>query len=519
MSAPENNRPSVSVPLDDSCEPGVVAGSTTDDSSLGAGPLARGSLIVLVAQGLQSIRGIVLLPFITRLLSAGDYGLWVQAGTLTSLLAPIATLYLGSAVLRFFAAESSPRRVSSALIGVLITVTALSVLVAGATALARGGLASAFFEGQRIIVILAMASLLPECLASVCLAYFRTFRQMGRFSFFSVARPYVELVTLIILLLTGHTLLDLIAAMAIVRSVLTGVMMCVILRETGWSAPDFSPLPQYLRYSAPLMPTNLLLWVTNASDRFVIGYYLGAASVGFYNPGYALGSMVAFLSAPVMYVLPSFVYAHYDQGRTKLAADYISNTLLAVAVSGFLVTAVLGGLALPILSLLATSEMAQQGYLVTPFVALGVMAQLCTTVVSIAIGCVKKTHLAAYSALAGACLNLGLNIVFIPRYGIVAAAATTLIAMLVDLGIRVTLVRRHLLLNIQWWRLTKAAVAAVILGLGLFSLSVTGVAPLVGLLVLSPAIYLALLVGLRVVHIDDLIAARRFASQLIKERK
>ncbi len=193
-------------------------------SSLSTSALARGSLTVLFAQGLQSLRGVLLLPFITRMLSAGDYGLWVQAGTLTSLLSPIATLYLGNAILRFFAAETDPRGVAGAFHGVMVTVTALAVAVTGAALLGSAGVAAAFFEGQRYIVSLALASLLPECLASVCLAYFRTFRQMGRFSFFSVALPYVELVAIIILLLTGHPLEHIILAMAVVRAVLAGVI-------------------------------------------------------------------------------------------------------------------------------------------------------------------------------------------------------------------------------------------------------------------------------------------------------
>jgi O-antigen/teichoic acid export membrane protein len=481
--------------------------------------MAKGSLLVLLAQGLQSIRGIVLLPFITRMLSAGDYGLWVQAGTLTSLLAPIATLYLGSAILRFFAAASSPKQVTRSLAAVFVVVTTLSISVTLASVLGSGSLAAAFFEEQQAIVLLAMASLVPESLGAICLAYFRAFRQMGRFSFFSVARPYVELATLIVLLLTGHALIQLIIAMAIVRAALTGVMMVIVLRETGWATPDFSPLPQYLRFSVPLMPTNLMLWVTNASDRFVIGYFLGVASVGFYNPGYALGSMVAFLSAPVMHVLPSFVYAHFDRGQPDRAMQHVSNAISVVVITGLMMTAMFGGLALPILSLLATAEMAQRGYVVTAFVSLGVTAQVCTVVVSLALACVKKTHLAAYSALAGACLNLGLNIIFIPSYGIIAAAVTTLFAMLVDLGIRFRLAQRHVHLTIQWWRLAKAAVAAAILGFGLFALSPTSVVALLALLIISPAVYLALLLGFGILSISGLASGWQFATRLLKGGK
>ncbi len=486
------------------------------DPSLTTAALGKGSLTVLFAQGLQSVRAIVLLPFITRMLSAGDYGLWVQAGTLVSLLSPIATLYLGNAILRFFAAALEPRKVARSLAAVFAIVTALGVGLTLVAMLASGSLAAAFFEGQPVIVLLAMAGLLPDALGSICLAYFRTFRQMRRFSFFSVARPYVELVVLIVLLWTGHSLPQLLVAMIVVRSALTIVMIVLIVRETGWSRPDFSLLPNYLRFSVPLMPTNLMLWVTNASDRFVISYFLGVAAVGFYNPGYALGSVVAFVSAPIMYVLPSFVYAHFDQGRRERSVNYLANAILLVSVTGLFMTAVLGGLSLPILSLLATEEMAQHGYLVTPFVALGVTAQVCTIVVSIALGCVKKTHLMAYSALAAAGLNLGLNIIFVPRYGIVAAAVTTLIAMLVDLTIRLALARRHLPLAIDWLRLAKAMVAAGVLGSILFWLSPTGVVPLIGLTAITPVIFMALLLGLRVVSISDLEKGGEFIWRVTK---
>ena len=486
-----------------------------EDASLSMSALGKGSLMVLFAQGLQSIRGIVLLPFITRMLSAGDYGLWVQAGTLTSVLAPIASLYLGSAMLRFFAANASPRHAARTLAAMFIAVSALGLLVTSAAVLASNSLASAFFEGQRTVVLLALLSLLPECLGSLCLAYFRAFRQMGRFSFFSVARPYLELIVVIWLLFTGHPLTDLLVGMALVRTALVGVMGTIILREAGRAAPDFSPLPQYLRYSVPHIPTNLLLWITNASDRFVIGYYLGAAAVGFYNPGYALGGLVAALSAPIMHVLPPFVYAHYDRGRPHLAMRYLSNIIFLVTIAGLFTAASLGGLSFQILSLLSTTEIAREGFFVTPIVALGITSQTCTVVISIALGCVKKTYLMALSALAGAGLNLGLNIIFIPQYGIIAAAATTLVAMLIDFSIRLAMARRYVQLPLPWWQLTRAALAALLLGIGLSILSPTTTAPLVALLALSPLVYLGLLLGLRVIRARDLAATWRFVVGLL----
>ncbi len=178
--------------------------------------------------------------------------------------------------------------------------------------------------------------------------------------------------------------------------------------------------------------------------------------------------------------------------------------------------AVLGGLSLPLLSLLSTGEIAQRGYLVTPLVAVGVTAQMSTVVVSIALGCVKKTHLMAFSSLVAATLSLGLNIFLVPRYGITAAAATTLLAMLVDFAIRLRLAQRHVRLSIQWRRLTKAGIAAAALGAILFVLSPTGPAPLVALVLVSPIMCVATLVVFRVATMSDLRSGWAFAVGLFR---
>ena len=47
----------------------------------------------------------------------------------------------------------------------------------------------------------------------------------------------------------------------------------------------------------------------------------------------------------------------------------------------------------------------------------------------------KKSQYSLFSTVAGATVNLILNFIFIPQYGIVAAAATTLIGYLIMFGI------------------------------------------------------------------------------------
>ena len=150
--------------------------------------------------------------------------------------------------------------------------------------------------------------------------------------------------------------------------------------------------------------------------------------------------------------------------------------------------------------------------------ALGVTAQTCTVVVSIALGCVKKTHLMACSAAAGAGLNLGLNIIFIPRYGIVAAAITTLLAMLTDLSIRLHLARRELDWLLPVGRIARVAIAAAALGVLLHASTPSAPVELAGLVFAAPILYLLLLLALRVFSAADIVPALRFMAGLLRGR-
>jgi len=55
----------------------------------------------------------------------------------------------------------------------------------------------------------------------------------------------------------------------------------------------------------------------------------------------------------------------------------------------------------------------------------------------------KKTSILFYSTLAGAIVNIGLNILLIPKYGAIAAAITTMIGFIVNCLIRDICMKRY----------------------------------------------------------------------------
>jgi O-antigen/teichoic acid export membrane protein len=80
----------------------------------------------------------------------------------------------------------------------------------------------------------------------------------------------------------------------------------------------------------------------------------------------------------------------------------------------------------------------------------------------------KKTSLITVSAIAAGLLNMVLNIVFIPRYGYVAAAVTTLVSYVSLLCLTAWFSRRVFVWEFPWRSLVHVAVASGVMAVILY---------------------------------------------------
>ena len=217
---------------------------------------ARSSILVSSAHILVSLRSLILLPFVTKILGTYSYGIWVQVGVIVGLLTPIGTLALHGSLLRFFAAEEDKKKIQEGFYSIILLVLGVSLLLALCLWGLSQPVAKAFFDGERLIVILA-AGLIPlDCLNTILLVYFRTFRQMKKYSIFVILRTYVELGLLIYVLLAGYGIVELVIALLVVRVGIALAMLGLILPEIGFGMPKFSRVREFLRFSLPFVPVN-----------------------------------------------------------------------------------------------------------------------------------------------------------------------------------------------------------------------------------------------------------------------
>jgi len=136
--------------------------------------------------------------------------------------------------------------------------------------------------------------------------------------------------------------------------------------QIGVAIPKFVHLHEHMAFSLPLVPGDLSAWITNSSDRYLIGILLGTTAVGFYSPGYSLGSTVLLVSSALVVLLPSVLAKHYDDDNmddVRTIMKYSLKDYCGIAIPCAFVLSVLSK---PLLMILSTPQIAANGYLVTP---------------------------------------------------------------------------------------------------------------------------------------------------------
>jgi O-antigen/teichoic acid export membrane protein len=418
-----------------------------------------------IATLLTSLVPLIQLPLLTKVLGAANYGLWAQARATVNLLVPLSSLGLATAMTRFLAAEKNKNAIQKGFYSVVTVKLIIALVIASAILILTEPLAGGFFDGAVPIVRLTSALFLAATLEPVYMNLLRTFRQIGKYSFFHIADRYGCLGAIAYAVLSGYGLLGALLAYLAVRVVLIIVLSVLVWSQIGIGRPGLAETKKYLRFGLPLAPWGIGYWIVNLSDRYVIGYFLGATHVGAYAAAYELGQVPLLISAVMAFILMAALSRLYDEGRMDEVKTHLSYSLkyLLALVIPFIFGATM--LAEPVLRLFSIPEIAARGRFVMPVVALSFSILGIHTIVSHVLLLAKRTKILAFSWVIAAPVNLGLNILVVPHWGIIGAAVTTLISFLLALIIAGYYSVRELRFDIHGRFIVKSVIASIVMSL------------------------------------------------------
>ena len=383
--------------------------------------LARHSAVYGVGSLVSRFIAVLLLPVYTRFLTPADYGLIETLIALSAILTVILAAGVKSAFFRFYFDDEDKRRVIR---------TSFWFTMASGTAGLVAGLVLAAPISELLFDTSSHANLVRA--SFVGLWAHVNYEQMT--SLFRVEQRSVAylIATLINLTLTICATLLLVVALdqgpiGVIVGNFTGTLLVYLgllayRREQLGFQIDRPLLREMNRFGMPLVPSGLFLWALNFSDRFFLVKLAGPKEVGLYSIGVRMASAIVLLLAAFRTAWPAFAYAIEDDHEARRTYSFVLTYI--VVITSWMALA-LGVLSPWLVRLLTTPEFYSAERVVAPL-AFAAAAFGAYIVVVIGIGRARRTRSNWLITGAAAVLNVALNLILIPEYGMIGAAVATI---------------------------------------------------------------------------------------------
>lgn len=381
---------------------------------------------------LKSI-GIITTPIFTRILTKSEFGIYNNYISWLSILLIFATLNLESTLI------SARYDYENKFDEYIFSILALSMMSGFIWMVLLNSFSGYFSKlmGLDIRYINAMLIYL------IFLPAVNLFQTRERYYF-----EYKKTVLISVLLTVGTSLLSVILVLlmenslwgrilgAVIPTILLGICLFGYFVRNGKRVRI-----SYWKYALPIclpyIPHLLSLTVLNSMDRIMITKWCGSEATAMYSLAYTCGSIVTLLlnslnSAFAPWLGEQLSKKKYNEIRSFSKVYILLFFIMAIGIM----------LVAPeVLFVFGGQRYMEAKYVMTP-VAMGCVCQFLYTLFVNVEQFEKRTFGMAAASVFAALVNFVLNAVFIPRYGYLAAAYTTLVGYICLLGIHMLLVYR-----------------------------------------------------------------------------
>jgi len=423
--------------------------------------LGKHSAIYGLGGLVSRILAVLLLPLYTRYLSPSDYGKVETLIALSTVIGIVLRMGIHAAFFRFYFDSPAPEHRR------LVLRTSFWFTMAMATA----GLVAGLILSGTIADLLFGSPDDSELVMASFVGLWAGMNYEQLTSLFRVEERSVAFVTASlanILLTIGMTLLLVVALdqgpVGVIVGNFTGTLLVYAAligyrREQLGLQFDRSLLREMNRFGVPLIPTALFLWVTNFSDRLFLVRLADTTEVGLYSVGVRIASAMVLLLTAFRLAWPAFAYSIEDEREARRTYAYVLTYLV------LLTTWVATGLALLspwIVDWITAPAFAESSRVVGPL-AFAAVAFGAYIVVVIGVGRARRTQFNWVVTGAAAAVNIALNLILIPRYGMMGAAVATIAAYVTMFAGMAWWAQRIYPVPYQWRRVGTAAAVGIVL--------------------------------------------------------
>ena len=396
--------------------------------------LLKNTAIIAIGKLSTQIVSFLLLPLYTAKLSTEEFGTYDFFVTLSVFLLPIITLLMEESMFRFLIDADDLKSKKRTITATIVYTTVGTVIFTILAAIIMGII---HYEYAVIFIIFIISNILLGLSNALS-------RGMGKVNLYSLSNFILGVITIILNILFIVTFklgVNGLLWSNIIANAATAVIMFYKLHLPQFvSKKDFSreTLGKMIRYSAPLVPNNLSWVIISLSDRLMLTQMTGADANGIYA--------VANKFPNIVYTCYGFFSTAWKESAARILKEENKSQYynsIYKDVKFFLKAIVLGLIAImPLAFPLLVNESYNDAYKYIPILIISIYYTNMSNFYGGIFTAYKNTKIMGSTTAVAAVINIVINIIFIPKFGIYAATFSTLISNIV-----VYFYRRHKIMD------------------------------------------------------------------------
>ena len=248
-----------------------------------------------------------------------------------------------------------------------------------------------------------------------------------------------------------------------------------------------SELRRIIRYSLPLIPNNISWWLINASDRYVIGIFLGSVSNGVYAISYKFANIIQTITSLVYLAWQEISLEEYKSNDKDTFYSNFFNSYMRLMLSGVLVAICC--------TKFITTTFLDAGYTdawkYTAWLYMGVVYSSLASFLNTCYLAKGETGEILKGTLIAGVTNLAVDVALIRFIGVYAASLSTVVSAFVVLIRRIFDNKKYYDLAVDWKTLIGLSCLCTVYS----SMILTTKKCLLDLILLVPAIMIVILLN------------------------
>ena len=223
-----------------------------------------------------------------------------------------------------------------------------------------------------------------------------------------------------------------------------------LLKQAVGGTTDKATRRAWLAYGVPTAIALVLDMLLSSVDRFLIVYFMDEAAVGGYAAGYGVADKtVLVLCAWVAMAGSPLIMEAYEKGGRVAAQDQAQSFVKTLLLVGMPAATGLALVAGPLADVMIGIELREQAKQIIPWIAFaGLFNGLLIHYFSESFQLAHKTRIRAALMCLPLVMNIILNIIFIPLYGVMGAVLATLASYIMAVVLLGFVGRRYVKLNL-----------------------------------------------------------------------